>query len=58
MTKQDAIDWANHFPSNEKLWFGVIAFNNKFVVYDSTHFKRNPILVKQIIYKSNAENRD
>lgn len=53
MKKQQAINWANHFPTNINLWYGVIKFNDKYVVYDSNHFKRHPNLIKQIIYKTN-----
>lgn len=52
MKKQEAIDWANHFPNNKYLWFGVIKFNKKYIVYSSNHFKKYPNLIKEIIYKT------
>ena len=50
MTKKEAIKWANHFPRNECLWFGVIKFNDGYVVYDSNHINRHPSLLNKIVY--------
>jgi 23S rRNA C2498 (ribose-2'-O)-methylase RlmM len=50
MNKEEAIEWTNHFATNENLWFAVIKFNDGYVVYDSNHFKRYPSLINKIIY--------
>ena len=50
MTKKEAIEWANHFPRNENLWFAVIKFNDGYIVCDSNHFNRHPSLLNKIVY--------
>lgn len=50
MTKKEAIEWANHFPTNQNLWYCVLPFNNGFIVCDSNHIKRHPNLEKKIVY--------
>jgi hypothetical protein len=52
MTKKEAIKWADHFPRNENLWFGVLPFNDGYIVYDSNHIKRHPSLEKKIVYSN------
>ncbi len=52
MTKKEAIEWADHFPTNENLWYGVIKFNRGYIVYPSNHFKRHPNLAARIVYKT------
>ena len=50
MTKKEAIKWADHFPINQNLWYGVYKMNNYYVVGCSGYFKRNPHV--KIIYKT------
>lgn len=50
VTKKEAIEWAEHFPTNENLWYVVCPHNDGYVVYSNTHFKFYP--TKKIIYST------
>ena len=52
MTFNEAKKWADSRTQNAELYFVVLKFNNKYIVYDSNHIKRNPSLKSKILYNS------